>query len=92
MKMDRRTVCIGFEIALKQSLTERAILSFYSFEAETQLHINACSRWLAGMLLQRQVNGILLLLQPGACCSRRTRKEVAKYGPLLATENSGTIM
>lgn len=60
---------------LKQILTERPILALYNPNAETEVHTDASSKGLAGILLQKCNND----LKPVAYYSRKTTKEEAFY-------------
>lgn len=60
---------------LKKVLTERPVLALYNPNAETEVHTDASSKGLAGILLQRSNND----LKPVAYFSRKTSKEEAFY-------------
>ncbi|CAH2239025.1 jg23584 [Pararge aegeria aegeria] len=60
---------------LKQVLTERPILAVYDPKANTEVHTDASSKGIAGILLQSHENS----LRPVAYYSRKTSKEEALY-------------
>lgn len=55
--------------ALKASLTDRPVLALYNGEATTELHTDASSLGVAGILMQKQANGHF---QPVSYYSRAT--------------------
>lgn len=65
----------SFEI-LKNALTNKSILAIYNPEGYTEVHIDACINGVAGVLMQRQLDGKLHLV---SYYSRKTSKEEAKY-------------
>lgn len=60
---------------LKQILTQRPILAVYKPNAQTEVHTDASSKGLAGILLQKHGDA----LRPVAYFSRKTSKEEALY-------------
>lgn len=60
---------------LKTILTTRPLLALYDHSAETEVHTDASSKGLAGILLQRHGNE----LRPVAYFSRKTSKEESVY-------------
>lgn len=61
---------------LKQILTQRPILAVYNSKAETEVHTDASSKGIAGILLQKQSDNVL---KPVAYFSRKTSKEESLY-------------
>ncbi|KAG6452699.1 hypothetical protein O3G_MSEX007747 [Manduca sexta] len=60
---------------LKRILTDRPLLALYNPKAKTEVHTDASSKGIAGILLQKS-NGVL---RPVAYYSRKTTKEEALY-------------
>jgi len=50
--------CVESFDRLRKELTTYPILALYNPSAETELHTDACSSGLGGVLLQRQSNGL----------------------------------
>lgn len=61
---------------LQQKLVEKPVLALYDPQAETELHTDACKFGVAGILLQRDLNGPL---RPVAYFSRQTTPEEQNY-------------
>lgn len=61
---------------LKQKLVDKPVLGIYNRDAKTELHTDASSKGLGGILLQYQVDGTL---KPIAYFSRVTTKEERFY-------------
>lgn len=61
---------------IKDLLAKRPLLAMYDPKLETQLHTDACKNGLAGILLQRNCDGIF---QPVSYFSRKTTPEEQKY-------------
>lgn len=61
---------------IKDKLIQSPILSVYNRDAETEVHTDACSMGLGGVLLQRQTNG---KLHPISYFSRKTTRKEARY-------------
>lgn len=60
---------------IKELLTSRPILALYDPRAEIELHTDACKEGLAGILLQRNSNGVM---QPVSYFSRKTTSDERK--------------
>ncbi|XP_077275167.1 uncharacterized protein LOC143904389 [Temnothorax americanus] len=61
---------------IKRKLIQSPILSVYNLSAETEVHTDACSLRLGGVLLQRQEDG---KLHPVSFFSRKTTREESNY-------------
>lgn len=57
-------------------MTQRPILAVYNSKAETEVHTDASSKGIAGILLQKQSDNVL---KPVAYFSRKTSKEESLY-------------